>query len=99
MNVISMAKKESTITVSQLLENGWLKKDDPIISMEKNLTDKESDDYDPDNGELKLVLHRMMNIWQFSVELPDGGLLNINPASIKELNKFERMIIGYMPNY
>jgi hypothetical protein len=92
-----METKVSTITKEQLLANGWVA-GDPFTPYSKSLVDKTHEDYDPEMGDLSLVLHMKSNVPMFAVSLPDG-LLNINPASIEELNQFEKMILGYMPNY
>ena len=50
---------ESTITREQLLEHGWeeVKNGGPVY-FKKDLTDKSSEDYDHEDGELSMVLHR-----------------------------------------
>lgn len=94
-----MAKTESSITKELLLENGWVETGDPVFPMKKGLTDKEAEGYDENDGELDMVLHGMQNRWMFAVSIPNGGLLNINPGSMKQLNAFEKMILGFEPNY
>lgn len=88
---------ESTITREQLLKHGWeeVKNGGPVY-FKKDLTDKSSEDYDPEDGGLSMVLHRFTPGYTlFGIMLPSGGILNINPSSIKELNQVERLIIGY----
>lgn len=92
---------ESTITKEQLLANGWVEETDGSpVHYKKYLVDKEHEDYDPEDGDLLMVLHSFSPGYTlFGVMLPDGGILNINPASIEELNAFEKQIIGYDPPY
>ncbi len=92
-------EQESTITIEQLLADGWVKTDDPVFPIKKCLSDTEHEDYDPEESDIELVLHRMVNVNMFAVCLPDGGLLNLNPASIEDLQFIEKQIIGFMPYY
>lgn len=87
------------ITRQSLLDNGWKETGDHVIPCKKTLTDKGADDYDPDSGEIELVLHRWHNNDTFALSLPDGSMVNINPQNQEELNIFERLIISYEPNY
>lgn len=92
-------EKVSTITSEQLLENGWQQTNDPVIPAKKCLSDKTDEDYDPEEGDIELIVHRYNNCNMFALALPDGSLVNINPASIEDLNTFERLILSYEPNY
>lgn len=90
----------STITAEQLWENGWEKTNDPIIPAKKCLVDKTDENYDLEEGCIEMVLHRYNNCnMMFALGLPDGSLVNINPASIDDLNTFERLILSYEPPY
>lgn len=93
-------EKVSTITVEQLWANGWEKGTDPVFPARKVLTEKKEDeDESEDEGDIELVVHRMYNVDMFALSLPDGTLVNINPASIEELNLFERLILSVDPPY
>lgn len=92
-------EKISTITVEQLWENGWEKTNDPVIPAKKCLSDKESEDFDPNEGVIELIVHRFNNCDMFALSLPDGTMVNINRASIEELNLFERLILSVEPPY
>lgn len=91
----------STITKEQLIDNGWeVESNGSPVHYKKDLVDKTHEWYDPEDGELSMVLHSFSPGYTlFGVMLPDGGILNINPASIEELNAFEKQIIGYDPPY
>lgn len=94
-----MSEKVSTITSEQLWENGWEKTNNPLFPAKKCLSDKEDEDYDPEEGVIELVVHRYNNCDMFALALPDGTMVNINPASIEELNLFERLILSVDPAY
>lgn len=94
-----MPHNKSTITMEQLVQNGWtMKGGDPVFIAVKKLS-ADVEDNDPDDGELKLVLHTLNNCQMFALCLPDGAMLNINPGSIGDLKKFETLIYSYEPNY
>ena len=89
--------KKSTITKEQLLENGWEETGDDVVPIHKIIGTAMGDEDHPDK--LSLVLHRYNNVNMFAVSMPDGALLNFNPASIKQLNAFEKLILSYEPAY
>lgn len=93
-----MDKNTSTITKEQLLASGWIETIDTTFPLERNITTKD-EDYNPDDGELKMVVHRMYNTPIIALLLPDGGLLNIAVQTIEELNDFIRKISSYDPPY
>lgn len=92
---------DSTITKEQLIENGW-KYNDPgdAFYAEKDLIDysKYEEGEEPD-GDCKMVLHNFSGQPLFALMVMDGTLVNINPASIEELNIFEKLIIGVDPPF
>lgn len=95
-NRIMETQGVSTITKEQLLENGWkLLRDEGPFVMEKDLADRsELEEGEEPEGEVKLVLHTLYNQPIFALAITDGYLVNINPASIEELNAFEKQILG-----
>ena len=91
---MSKAKKPvSTITVEQLLANGWRKSKDHVLVAGKVIGKNK------DIGELRLILHNFYNTPIFALSLPDGAMVNINPGTIEELNAFEKMIMSHEPNF
>lgn len=94
---------QSTITKEQLIENGWveLKGEGPFL-MEKDLADNSELELEEDEEaeqQVKLVVHTMYNEPRIALLITDGYLININPASIEELNAFEKQIISVEPPY
>jgi hypothetical protein len=85
------------ITEQQLTDNGWKLTGDPIVPAKKVILKVEGDEDHPDN--VSLLVHKYDNYTQFAIGLPDGGLLNINPESIEEVNSIEKMIASYSPAY
>lgn len=91
---------ESTITKEQLIENGWayMPGQGPF-PMEKDLLDRSDlEEGEEPDCELKLVIHKMHGTPLFAL-LVDGYLININPASIEELNAFEAQIMSVDPPF
>jgi hypothetical protein len=86
-------KKVSTITMEQLLANKWKQQTGPVIFASKVLGKNKK------IGNLELILHNYHNTPMFALFLPNGAMVNINPASIEELNAFEKMILSYEPNF
>lgn len=84
-----------TITKEQLTENGWTFNENGFpFYAQKDLTEG------PDaEDKIQLVLHGWNGRQDFALLLPDGGMVNIGPYTIEELNLFERMILSYEPNY
>jgi hypothetical protein len=90
---MSKKKNVTTITMDQLLANGWKKSKDYVLFAKKTIgRDKEL-------GTLDLILHNYSNSPVFALSLPDGAMVNINPATIEELNAFEKLILSYEPNF
>lgn len=82
-------RKISTITEDQLLENGWTKTNDVVFPYKKDITQRSEE-----GGYVKLVVHGLYNTSMFALSITDGYLININPASIEELNAFEKLILS-----
>lgn len=85
--------KISSITEEQLLNNGWERTSDPVYPLKKCITHKDHD-YNPEDGDINLILHCLSNCWMFALSLPGGTIINIDPASIEDINHFERMILS-----
>jgi hypothetical protein len=90
-----MAEKISSITLDQLLADGWVKTDDKVFPLEKSIENTNPINDDDDDTGIKLVLHSMYNSQNFAVLFPDGGLLNFNVGSMKALKQFENAIVFY----
>lgn len=82
-------------TTEWMLENGWVKTNDPISNFEKELPNNNPINTDPEDTGIKLIVHSTFNKAQFAILLPDGGMLNFTANSIEELQAFEKAIDFY----
>ena len=89
----------SKITPELLLENGWVKTDDPIVIFEKKIENRNPINSDPEDTDLKLIVHGYFGGWMFALFFPNGAMLNIMVKDIDELNAFENMIGFYDCEY
>lgn len=83
---------KTEITKDSLLAFGMAMTGDPVHPMSKTLGESEE-------GKLSIAVTRMYNIDQIALFMPDGGALYLGPASIEDLQAFEKMILHYEPNY
>lgn len=84
------------ITKELLIENGWIQLDDsPGFILEKPIENRNPINNTPDDTDIRLVLHVLLNTPQFAILLPGGGLLNFVANSIEELIEFENKINYY----
>jgi len=91
--------KKATITIEQMIEDGWKKKRDKVFPYEKKIPNRNPINSTPEDSDIKLVVHGMYNCWTFAVLLPDGGMLNFVANSMKELKDFENKIDFYDPPF
>lgn len=94
-----MAKKKyADIKLEQLLEDGWIKTDDPVTPYKKKLENRNPLNASEDS-DISLIIHGMYNTNTFAVALPDGGMLNFVANSMQELKQFENAIHFYDPPF
>lgn len=84
---------KSTITKEQLLKWGMVITEDPVVPMKKVIGKSESDEL----GSMSIAVTMYTNTPIFSIILPDGGTLHLNPACIEDLKKIEELIVSYEP--
>jgi hypothetical protein len=91
----------STITKEQLIENGWtINEPSDMFHAEKDLIDySQFEEGEEPDGDLKMILHSFSGQPLFGLLVTDGSIININPASIEELNAWEKQIINIDPPY
>ena len=94
-----MEKKKASITLEQILADGWVKTKDFQFPFEKQLENRNPINSTPEDTDIKLVVHGMYNEWTFAVLFPDGGMLNFVANTIKELQQFENKISFYEPPF
>lgn len=84
------------ITQEVLIQAGWVEvKGEPGILFEKTIENRNPINDDPEDTNIKLIVHSFFNTPKLAVLFPDGGMLNFNVRSIGELNKFERQLDFY----
>lgn len=90
-----------TITKELLAADGWTinKDSDPSHFAYKKIPNRNPINSDPDDTDIKLVLHGMYNSTTFAVEFPSGALLNFVANSMVELKAFENAITFYDCEY
>lgn len=87
---------KTEITKELLIKNGWVEENDGMgIFMTKSLENQNPINDDPEDTDIKLILHGMYNVHTFAVLFPDGGMLNFVANSIEELNDFESRLTFY----
>ena len=94
-----MEKKKASITLEQMLADGWVKTEDLQFPFEKQLENRNPINNTPEDTDIKLVVHGMYNELTFAVLFPDGGMLNFVANTIKELQQFENKIAFYDPPF
>lgn len=95
-----MAKlKKASITKEQLLADGWKETDDKVFILEKEIENRNPINSDPEDTDIKLVIHGMYNQWTFAVLFPSGAMLNFVANSMRDLKKFESMLWFYDCEY
>ena len=87
------------ITPDKLMSDGWVKTDDPLFIYEKAIPNRNPINNTPEDSDIKLVIHGLLNQWRFAVLLPSGALLNFVANSLDELKAFEKCIDFYDPEY
>lgn len=87
--------KTSTIKMEDLIADGWNATLDTAFPFEKKLPNRNPLNDDEEETGIKLVIHLMYNTTQLALALPDGGLININVASMRALKQFENAIDFY----
>lgn len=83
------------VTKEELLKNGWKETGERLFPLEKEIENRNPLNNDPEDTEIKLVVHGMYNDLTIALMLPDGGLLNLNIETIDDLASFEKMIAFY----
>jgi hypothetical protein len=91
--------KISSITVEELLADGWVKTNDPVIPIEKKIQNRNPLNCADEDTGIRLVVHGMYNSQNLAVLFPDGGFLNFSCASMKQLKAFEKAIDFYDCQY
>lgn len=87
---------KTKITKELLIQNGWVESKDQIgIFMIKDIPNENPINDDPEDTDIKLILHGMYNSQTFAVLFPDGGMLNFIANSIEELTDFEHRLTFY----
>lgn len=81
-------KTKSNITKKALLKDGWVEGKDPVYPAKKKLP-----------NDIELVVHRLYNCDTFAVAIPEGGFLNFQVNSMRELRAFEKAITFYDPPF
>jgi len=97
-----MAKeKYAKITKEQMIADGWVEtKETPaIFLMEKQIPNRNPINDDPEDTDIKLVVHGFYNTWTFAVLFPSGAMLNFVANSIKALKQFENSLNFYDPPF
>lgn len=87
--------KKAKITKEELLADGWEEVNGDVVLMKKKIENINPLNSDDDDTGIKLIIHRYFNQPQFGILLPDGGILNFNVDSMKELKAFETAIYFY----
>lgn len=88
--------KKTEIKKDSLIKNGWIQvKDEMGIFMTKDIPNENPINDDPEDTDIKLILHGMYNVHTFAVLFPDGGMLNFIANTIEELNDFENRLTFY----
>ena len=91
--------KKADITKDQMLADGWKEMDDKFFILEKEIENINPLNNDPEDTDIKLVVHGMYNQWTFAVLFPSGAMLNFVANSMKDLKKFESMLLFYDCEY
>ena len=91
--------KKADITKEQMLADGWKEMDDKVFILEKEIENRNPLNNDPEDTDIKLVVHGMYNCWTFAVLFPSGAMLNFVANSMKDLKKFESMLDFYDCEY
>ena len=93
--------KKAAITEEEMIADGWIKSTEQpaIFLFEKPIENRNPLNNDPDDTDIKLVLHGMYNCWTFAVLFPSGAMLNFVANSMKDLRKFESMLDFYDCEY
>lgn len=87
--------KKAEITPEQMLADGWIKTDDKVVIFEKKIENRNPINDDPEDTDIKLIVHGYYNAWRFAILFPDGGMLNFVANSMRELKEFEEKIDFY----
>lgn len=92
---------KTEITKDLLLAGGWVELNETprIFYMEKPIENRNPINSDPDDTDIKLVIHGLYNQQTFAVIFPNGAMLNFVANSMEELNHFENSIWFYDCEY
>ncbi len=91
--------KKADISAQQMEADGWVKTGDPLFLYEKKIENRNPINNDPEDTDIKLIVHGMFNQWTFAVLFPSGAMLNFVANSMKDLKKFESMLWFYDCEY
>lgn len=99
-----METNKTPITKEILLANGWIncipgESGIRLFEMEKELENRNPLNNNPDDTDIKLILHHLLNVPKFAVLFPSGAMLNIDVGYIEDLNAFEQMVDWYDCEY
>lgn len=87
------------MNIEDLVKDGWTEvSDSPIVLYEKELQNNNPLNKS-DETSLRLVVHRAFNATSIGIMLPDGGIINLNISSLKDLKQIEGMIGFYDSPY
>lgn len=94
-------EKKIGITKEKLIADGWIENEEKpaMFLMEKSIPNRNPINNDPDDTDIKLVVHGMYNQWTFAVLFPSGAMLNFIANSMKALKQFENSLWFYDCEY
>lgn len=81
------------ITLDSLLLDNWVFTGDDLFPMEKKIVNNNPFNNSEDT-DLKLTIN-MQYGENIALVMPDGGLLNLNIATMEELHQFESKLVFY----
>jgi len=81
------------ITKDQLLEFGMVMTDNPAVPMKKVIGQSNTDEL----SDMLIAVTMYTNSPILAIILPDGGMLTLNPKTIKDLKKIEELIMTFEP--
>lgn len=91
--------EQTNITKEKLIEDGWVEPNDKdtklVIALEKIIENRNPINDDPEDTEIRLIIHRFYNEHRFAIRFPNGGMLNFVANSMQELKDFENKIDFY----
>lgn len=93
-----MSEQTTDITPELLIADGWKKtegEEPRVVLFEKAIENRNPLNNDPDDTDIKLIIHGYYNVWRFAIAFPDGGMLNFIANSMAELKAFENAIDFY----